>query len=161
MASAHGPDEVLPGAVEPDGDDERFVRVLDRLIHWAVRLLAVLMVAIIFLGIAEAAYTLYRKVLEPPVGLLDISNIFATFGGVIAVLIAIEIFHNVVLYLRKEVIHIRIVMATAVMAIARKVIVLDFHDVSATYVFGAAAVMLAVGVSYYLIVVRAKPSARP
>ena len=157
MASAHGPDEALP-AVEPDHEDDRFVRVLDRLIHWAVRLLAVLMVAIIFLGIGETAYTLYQQVLEPPVGLLDISNVFATFGGVMAVLIAIEIFHNVVLYLRKEVIHIRIVMATALMAIARKVIVLDFHQLSVEYVFGAAAVMLAVGVSYYLIVVRARRS---
>jgi len=162
MASAHGPHEALPDAVEPASDDERFVRVLDRLIHWAVRVLAVVMVVIIFLGVGEAGYTLVRRVLlEPPVGLLDISNIFATFGGVIAVLIAIEIFHNVVLYLRKEVIHVRIVMATALMAIARKVIVLDFHDVAPAYVYGAAAVMLAVGVSYYLIVAHAKPPARP
>ncbi len=32
-----------------------------------------------------------------------------------AVLIAIEIFHNIVLYLRDDVIHIKVVMATALM----------------------------------------------
>jgi uncharacterized membrane protein (DUF373 family) len=59
-------------------------------------------------------------------------------------------------YLRKEVIHVRSVLATALMAVARKIIVLDYHDISAAYVVGTAAVMLAVGISYFLVVMRAR-----
>jgi uncharacterized membrane protein (DUF373 family) len=155
MASAVDPhDEAIGLSEKPHGDD-RFVRVLDRLVAIAVRILAALMVVVIFIGVAEAVVTLYRRLLAPPVGLLEISNVFATFGIVMAVLIAIEIFHNIVLYLRTEAIRIRVVLATAMLAIARKIVVLDYHDVSASYVIGSGVVMLAVGVSYFLVVVRA------
>ena len=46
----------------------------------------------------------------------------ATFGAFMAVLIAIEILINITIYLRDDVIHVKIVMATALMAIARKVL---------------------------------------
>jgi uncharacterized membrane protein (DUF373 family) len=156
MASSLG----APDADDKGGDrashHDRFVTVLEALIRVAVRILAVLMILVIFFGVAEVAVTLYRRLLTPPVGLLEIGNLVATFGVVMAVLIAIEIFHNIVLYLRDEVIHIPIVLSTALLAIARKIIVLDFHDISATYVFAAAAVMLAVGITYFLVVVNTK-----
>ncbi len=38
----------------------------------------------------------------------------------------IEIFINITVYLREDVIHVRLVVATALMAVARKVIVFDF-----------------------------------
>ncbi len=46
-------------------------------------------------------------------------------------LIAIEIFLNIVLYLRDDVLHVKLVLATALMAIARKVIVLDYKTTGA------------------------------
>ena len=46
------------------------------------------------------------------------------------------------------------------MAIARKVIVLDFNEVSATYVYATAAVTLALSIAYYLIVVRTRTTKR-
>ena len=43
----------------------------------------------------------------------------ATLGAFMAVLIAIEILINSTIYLRDDVIHVKIVMSTALMAIAR------------------------------------------
>ena len=45
-------------------------------------------------------------------------------------------------------------LVTALMAIARKVIVLDFNEVAPEYVYGMAAVTLALVIGYYLIVLR-------
>ena len=86
--------------------------------------------------------------------LLNISDIFATFGAFMAVLIAIEIFINIASYLRENVIHIKLVLATAFMAVARKVIVLDYKEVSADYVFATAELVLALAVAYWLAVVK-------
>lgn len=135
------------------GQDEVLIRLLRRLIGIAVRILAVIMVAVIFWGVADVGYVLYQRLLNPPVGFLQISDILATFGAFMAVLIAIEIFHNIVLYLRSDAIHIKVVLATALMAIARKVIVLDFNETSPMYVFGIAAVVLALGIVYWMVVV--------
>ena len=124
---------------------------LHRIIRFAVRLMAVLMVLIILWGIGDVVWVLYQKLRTPPYFLLNISDILATFGAFMAVLIAIEIFQNITLYLRDDIIHVKIVIATALMAIARKVIILDFKVLTPAYVSAIAAVVLAMGVTYWLI----------
>lgn len=79
-------------------------------------------------------------------------DILATSGAFMAVLIAIEIFININIYLRDDVIHVKIVMATALMAIARKVILMDFDRIAPEYVWATAAVVLALSVGYWLVV---------
>ena len=83
--------------------------------------------------------------------LLNIGDILQTFGAFLAVLIAIEIFINITVYLREDVIHVRLVVATALMAVARKVIVFDYKEIEHEYVVATAAVVLALGVTYWLI----------
>jgi uncharacterized membrane protein (DUF373 family) len=68
------------------------------------------------------------------------------------VLIAIEIFINLNIYVRDDVIHVKIVMATALMAIARKVIIMDFDKIAPEYVWATVAVVLALSVGYWLVV---------
>ena len=132
-------------------DSDPFIRVLHRVILFGVKSLALLMTAVIIWGIGDVIWVLYERLLQPPVMLLQINDILAVFGAFLAVLIAIEIFLNITLYLKDECIHVRLVIATALMAIARKVIVLDFKNMSAEYVFATAAVVFAMGLTYWLI----------
>jgi uncharacterized membrane protein (DUF373 family) len=127
------------------------IRVLHKIIQYAVRALAILMVLVILWGIGDVVWILYQKLSEPPIMLLNIGDILQTFGAFLAVLIAIEIFINITVYLREDVIHVRLVIATALMAVARKVIVFDFKDISYEYVWATAAVVLALGLTYWLI----------
>ena len=76
---------------------------------------------------------------EPLDCLLDISDILATFGAFMAVLIAIEVFINIVSYLQEDGLHLDIVLATAYMAVLRKIVILDDKEVSPDYVYATAA----------------------
>ena len=143
----------IPPSAAPPANDP-LISWLVKSIRYAVRILAVLMVFVIWWGVADVIYVLYERISVHPYYLLNISDIFATFGAFMAVLIAIEIFINIISYLRDNVIHIKIVLATAFMAVARKVIVLDYKEVSADYVFATAALMLALAVAYWLAVVK-------
>ncbi|GAB3540558.1 phosphate-starvation-inducible PsiE family protein [Noviherbaspirillum agri] len=130
---------------------------LNRVIALVARILAVIMVLIIIWGIADVIYVLYQRLMAPPFLLLEIKDILATFGAFMAVLIAIEIYHNIILYAEdthNRHLAVEIVLGTALMAIARKVIVLDFNEVSAAHIYGTAAITLALALGYYLIVVR-------
>jgi uncharacterized membrane protein (DUF373 family) len=138
----------------PQGVNDPLIKMLVKLIRYAVRVLAVLMVLVIWWGVADVVYVLYTRIVAHPYFLLEISDIFATFGAFMAVLIAIEIFINITSYLRENVIHIKIVLATAFMAVARKVIVLDYKVVSPEYVFATAALVLALAIAYWLAVVK-------
>lgn len=133
-------------------DQQSILIVCHRAIRFAVSVLAFLMVIVIFFGVADVIYVMYQKLIEsPPLLLLTIPDILATFGAFLAVLIAIEIFLNISLYLRSDVIPVKLVVATALMAISRKVIVFDFKSIKPDYIFASAAVVLALGITYWLI----------
>lgn len=127
------------------------IRFLHRIIRQVVRLLAILMVFVILWGIGDIFLVLYQRLNAPPFLLLKIDDLLATFGAFLAVLIAIEIFLNITLYLRDDVIHVKLVIATALMAIARKVIVFDYNTLDPCYVWATAALLLALGITYWLI----------
>ena len=127
------------------------IRILHKVIRFAVKVLAILMVGVIVWGIGDVIYVLYLRLTEPPLMLLKINDILATFGAFLAVLIAIEIFINIRMYLSTNVIPVRLVIATALMAIARKVIIFDFDQIAPEYVYGTAAVVLSLGITYWLI----------
>jgi uncharacterized membrane protein (DUF373 family) len=132
---------------------------LHRIIRLAVKVLAILMVIVIVWGIGDVIYVLYQRLTEPPFLLLQINDILATFGAFLAVLIAIEIFINISMYLSTNVIPVRLVIATALMAIARKVIIFDYESITPPFIYGTAAVVLALGVTYWLITKKSKEEA--
>lgn len=127
------------------------IRVLHRAIRVAVKTLAVLMVLVIFLGVLDVVIHLYNELIQPPLLHLTVNEIFELFGTFMVVLIAVEIFINIRLYLGSNTLPVQLVIATALMAIARKVIILDLEDTSAEYVFAIGAVTLALGVTYWLV----------
>lgn len=131
--------------------NDPLMRTLDRIIKAAVRVLAILMTVVILFGVLDIVWVMYQKLTSTPFLILEMSDILTLFGAFMAVLIAIEIFINITIYLRDDVIHVKIVMATALMAIARKVIVMDYEKTSSDFVFATAAVVLAMSVGYWLI----------
>lgn len=139
----------------PSERDDILIRMLRNIIRFAVRILAVLMTFVIIWGVIDVGWVLYKHLMddEGPAYLLEISDILATFGAFMAVLIAIEIFVNITIYLRDDIIHVKIVMATALMAIARKVIIMDVKKVDTLEIFAIAAVILALSIGYWLVII--------
>ena len=131
--------------------EDPFITFLHHLIRGALRIMAVLMVLTIFWGVVDVIFVIYRRLILPSVQELAVADIVVTFGAFLAVLIAIEIFLNITLYIRKDVIHVKLVVATALMAIARKVIVFDFKEVSPPLVLATGAVVLSLGITYWLL----------
>lgn len=77
------------------------INFLQRVILWSINVLAVLMVVVILWSVGEVIFTLYLKSKDPYLFLTDIDEILAIFGSFLVVLIAIEIFLNIILYMKK------------------------------------------------------------
>lgn len=150
MSDDSGPPPPRHVELDPDHPD-RIVRLSNRLIRQGVRLMSLLMVAVILFAVVDVVYLIAERMLAAPVYILEVSDLLAIFGAVLVVLIAIEIYTNVVLYLTSDVIHVKLVVATALMAIARKVITLDDKALEAGYFFAYAALGLAFGLTYWLL----------
>jgi uncharacterized membrane protein (DUF373 family) len=145
--------QVAPESHEelPMQHEDPFIQLLHRTIRMGVKFLALLMVIVIMFGIVDVVYVIYDKIAQPPVMLMTINDMLETFGAFLAVLIAIEIFLNITLYIRSDVIPVKLVVATALMAISRKVIVFDYKHLEAEYVSASALVLVALGITYWLI----------
>ncbi len=134
----------------PMQHEDPYIQFLHRTIRLGVKFLALLMVVVILFGIIDVVYVIFEKIIQPPF-LLSINDMLETFGAFLAVLIAIEIFLNITLYIRSDVIPVKLVVATALMAISRKVIVFDYKHLPAEYVSASALVLVALGITYWLI----------
>ena len=130
---------------------DRLISFLHRIIRYAVKVLAVLMTLVILWGVVDVVWIIYQRIRTPPVFILNINDILATFGGFLAVLISMEIFVNIILYLEDEFIQVKLVLATALMAAARKVIIFDYTKLDYKYVWATGLVIVALSVSYWFV----------
>lgn len=132
-------------------EEDRFLWLLKNIIHVCLKVLGLLMIFVIIFGVVDVAWTIYQRLVAEPRFILTMGDILVTFGAFMVVLISIEIFQNIILYLRDDVIHVKIVLATALMAIARKVIILDYDELDPMYIFATGIVLLATGITYFFV----------
>ncbi|MBM4032770.1 MAG: phosphate-starvation-inducible E-like protein [Planctomycetes bacterium] len=115
-----------------------------------VALLAMMMVAVtaatIYLG-----YTLVCELARPPVMLLSGEAVPQLFGLALMVLIGLELLETMKTYLSKARFQVEVVFLVAMIAMARKVILLDVKVPDAGTLAGVAALILALGVGFYLL----------
>ncbi len=61
----------------------------------------------------------------------------------------LELLETLRTYMKQDVIHVRVVLEVALIAMARKVIILEPNTVPGLTLFGIAAVILALGIAFY------------
>ena len=127
------------------------MKILHRTIRGAVKVLAVLMVFTILWGVVDVMFYLYQQLLAPSFTSLSLRNIVPIFSLALAPIVAIAVFVNIILYVQKNVVHVKLVVGTGLMAMSRKVIIFDFSHISPLFIFGTATVVLALGITYWLL----------
>ena len=133
----------------------RFMCRLHDVIIFSIKILAVLTVLVIIFGILSTLKTIYISLLENNF-LLDIKSFFNIFSEILIVLIAVEIFQNIAMYIRTDIIPIKLVLATALIAVARKFIIIDASKDSYLYILALATAVIAISISYYFITHKSK-----
>lgn len=132
--------------------EDVFVKGLHTIITYCVKALALMMIVVIIASVVDVAYIMYDKIIKTlPVGVLHIEHILTVLGAFIAVLIAIEVFNNIIVYLKADTVHIKLVLSTALIAISRKVIILDYANIAPTYIFATAALVVATAIAYWIV----------
>jgi len=130
--------------------ESRSLNFLQYIIAFLLKVLAFMMVFVIICSVVDVGRQIYVSISSPPFAILNLEQILHSFGGFLVVMIGIEIFLNIILYFRKDRSHIKLVLATALMAIARKVIILDYKETPSGEMIGIAALIFALGLAYWL-----------
>ena len=128
---------------------------MDKLLHGfeSVIIYAVILMLMIVIALttAELGWLLIQDIIAPPTGLLEIAQLLDLFGFFLLILIGVELLESVKAYLDSHVVRVEIVLEIAIIAVARKVIILDLENYSSTTVIALAALLAGIGAAIYLI----------
>jgi len=142
-------------AAEPDKSDERshlMMRVTERFEHLVVGVLLALMMLAIVASTIDLAWTFLKELIAPPRFLIGVDQVMQIFGLVFTILIGLELLETVKTVLSKEQLHVEVVFLVAMIAVARKVIILEVKKPEDfTMLIGIAAVVLALALGFYFV----------
>ena len=114
------------------------------------KILSIALIIVIFISLFDLSRVLIQDIILLRVSVLG-KSLFNLFGLFLNVLIALELLENIGGYLQKNVIQVELVIITAMIAIARKIIILDFEKISSEELVALALSMLALAASYWVI----------
>lgn len=126
----------------------RYVELFERGVYTV--LLALLLV-LIALAVITLVGVMAVSILSPPVLLLTGDELLELLGAFLLVLLALEFFESIKVYLRENVIPYELVVVIAITAISRKLILLDLETASDLHLIGLGVVVIALAGSYYLL----------
>jgi uncharacterized membrane protein (DUF373 family) len=113
--------------------------------------LIAMMVIVVVLATVELGWIIIKDIITPPIILLEIDELLEIFGFFLLVLIGIELLETIKAYLITSVVHVEIVLEVALIAIARKVIILDISQYESLTLVGVAALISAVALAFLVI----------
>jgi len=111
--------------------------------------LAGMLVVVMLLSTVHLGVLIAQEVWAPPRFLIRVQGLLEIFGYFLLVLIGVELLETLKAYVRKDVIHVRVVLEVALIAMARKVIIEEPNTVSSLTLLGIAALILASAVAFY------------
>lgn len=126
-----------------------FETLLAKIQRLAVWVLAAMLVVIVLLSTAHLGVLIAEEVWKPPRFLISVQSLLDVFGYFLLVLIGVELLETLRSYMKKDVIHVRVVLEVALIAMARKAIIAEPNSSPGLTLFGLAALILALGVAFY------------
>ena len=113
--------------------------------------LVFLMMIVVGLSALELAVMLWEQMRKPPYLLLNFEEILEVLGFFMMVLIGLELLETIKNYLTQHALHVEVVILVAMIAISRKIIILDVKEITPQSMMGIAFLLLSLAVSYFLI----------
>ncbi|BAC09986.1 phosphate-starvation-inducible PsiE family protein [Thermosynechococcus vestitus] len=134
-------------------DNQRFLHLLSQIEGIATRVLAIGMLLVVIVAIIDLGRILTVELLSPPLGQFSL-ELVKIFGLFLNVLVALEILENITVYLQTHVSSqiVELVIVTSLIAIARKIIILDISQPeTVAKLLGLAIAILALSASYWIV----------
>jgi uncharacterized membrane protein (DUF373 family) len=129
--------------------------MIDRIFHLFERTLAgillLLIGAVALFAVVELCVILYQDLTNQEGLLLDLHELFEVFGMFLIVLIAIEFMSSIYMYMKDKSVHVEMMLAIAITALTRKVVVLESSSVDPLYLLALAALLGTLVGGYYLV----------
>lgn len=130
--------------------DNNFVRFVQDIEVLVSKILSLFMVLVILVAVGDLGILLTEELFVTDYGKFN-TALYKIFGLFLNILIALEILENITAYLRKHIFQVELVVVTSLIAVARKIIILDLGKVTGIDIIGLGIAILALSISYWII----------
>src|SRR5271169_1388916 len=143
--------DILPGKrPRPSAREENvFETLLTKIQRFAVMVLAGMLAIVVVLSTAHLGKLIGEEIWKTPRFLIPVQGLIEIFGYFLLVLIGVELLETLRAYMKKEVVHVRVVLEVALIAMARKAIIEEPAALPGLTLFGVAALILALAIAFY------------
>ena len=127
------------------------IEKFERFVIWAILLLLGIVVLV---SVFEFAVLIFKLIfIEPHENAIafDIRNLDSVFSLFFSILIGLELFETVKVYLKDNIFHAEIILLVAIIAVFRKVVLLDYANTEGLTMIGIGFIILALATGYYLL----------
>ncbi len=135
-------------------NNQHIYRIINLFERFIILLLVVIMGGVVLFTTLELALYIGKEFfisISKTQIILDKTELTKIFGLFFNVLIGLELFETVKLYLRDDVLNAEVIILVVLIAVSRKLIITDFDNASYEIIAAIAAIILALAVGYYLI----------
>jgi uncharacterized membrane protein (DUF373 family) len=135
-------------------DNVSFLNALKSIEIFISKILSIGMILVAFLAIFQLSYVLTETIINSfrVPGEEDFNRtLFQLFGLFLNVLIALEILENVAAYLKKNIIQVELVLVTSLIAVSRKIIILDLEKKDSNDLIALSIAVFSLSLSYMMI----------
>lgn len=102
-----------------------FIGSIDKIEKWIYAALMVMLVVVLLAAILDLIILVIEALLKLTPGVVNTHEMIALLGGFLLVLIGVELLDTIKAYFHENTIHVEIVVLLAIIAVARKVILID------------------------------------
>ena len=124
-----------------------FIQVIESLVS---KILSLAMVVVILVSVVDLIVFLAQDLFLHPLGFFT-TTLIKIFGFFLNILIALELLENITAYLKNHAVQVELVIITSLVAVARKIIILDLEKVDGLELIGLAIAILALSISYLIV----------
>jgi len=105
--------------------DRNFLKIIHFTENLVSKILSIALILVIFVSVFDLILVLGQDLIaHEPVGFFH-KTLIEIFGFFLNILIALELLENITVYLRKHIVQLELVLITALIAVARKIIIFD------------------------------------
>jgi len=132
----------------PDMNVEQSIGKFERFVSYA---LMIMMGIVILLALLDVGWLIIMDIVTPPVLILDTHELLDLFGMFLLVLIGLELLETIYSFHERRVIRAEIILVVALIALARKIIILDETKLSSLTFLDIGVLALALAGAYFLL----------
>jgi len=127
------------------------INYLEKFERTVTAVLLVMLAVVVVLALIDLGWLLIQDILKPPLFILEVADLLEIFGFFLLVLIGLELLETVKCYYLEGRIELKVIFSVALIAIGRKIIILEPSKYSGMTLIGIGVIILSLVAGYYVV----------